>query len=384
MQKIELTTVFLNNSIGNYLLALLFLFAVISIIKVFDKFLLEKMDLFVERFSQSFSVLLKKIIKKRIYVLLYFIAFYLAFKELNIDARINYFINLTLLILTVIFVVLASLDVITYSLKKYWAKKHGSEEQQKVLSISLFIIKIVVWIIAFLFILDNLDIQITGLITGLGIGGVAIAFAAQNILTDLFNYFTIFFDKPFDIGDFIITGDYKGSIEHIGVKTTRIRSLSGEQLIISNTDLVNSRINNYKRMKQRRINFSFGLTYDTPLEKLKKVPGIVEEIIKSIDKTEFDRTFFTEFAASSLLFQVVYFVKDSDFKVYQGIQQQINFQLKEKLEELGVSFAFPTQTIHLGNQEKSNSKLENIQKISSKTDQKHLNKDLTNKDNKES
>jgi small-conductance mechanosensitive channel len=378
MQNVELTTIFLNNSISNYLLALLFLFAVISIIKVFDKFLLGKMDLFVERFSQSFSVLLKKIIKKRIYALLYFIALYLAFKELNTGARINYFINLTLLILTVIFVVLASLDVITYSLKKYWAKKHRSDEQQKVLSISLLIIKIVVWIIAFLFILDNLNIQITGLITGLGIGGVAIAFAAQNILTDLFNYFTIFFDKPFDIGDFIITGEYKGTIEHIGIKTTRIRSLSGEQLIISNTDLVNSRINNYKRMKQRRINFSFGLTYDTPLEKLKKVPGIVEEIIKSIDKTEFDRTFFTEFAASSLLFQVVYFVKDSDYKIYQGIQQQINFQLKEKLEELGLSFAFPTQTIHFAGQKISDDKAESIQKIDSKENQNYLNNDQIN------
>jgi len=380
MQNVELTTTFLNNSIENYLLALLFIFSVILIIKVFDKFVLEKMDLFIERFSQSFSVLLKKIIKKRIYALLYFIAFYLAFKELNIDARINYFINLTLMILTVIFVVLASLDVITYSLKKYWAKKHRSEEQQKVLSISLLIIKVVIWIIAFLFILDNLDIQITGLITGLGIGGVAIAFAAQNILTDLFNYFTIFFDKPFDIGDFIITGEYKGSIEHIGIKTTRIRSLSGEQLIISNTDLVNSRINNYKRMKQRRINFSFGLTYDTPLEKLKKVPGIVEEIIKSIDKTEFDRTFFTEFAASSLLFQVVYFVKDSDYKIYQGIQQQINFQLKEELEELGVSFAFPTQTIHFAGQKISDDKAESIQKIDSKENQNHLNNDQINWD----
>ncbi len=378
MQKIDLGTIFLNNSIGNYFLALLFLFVVVFIIKVFDKFLLEKMDLFVEKFSHSFSVLLKKVIKKRIYPLLYFLAFYLAFKELQTSTQIDSFINLTLMILTVIFVVMASLDVITYSLKKYWAKKQRSEEQQKVLSVTLFMIKIVIWVIAFLFILDNLNIQITGLVTGLGIGGIAIAFAAQNILTDLFNYFTIFFDKPFDIGDFIITGEYKGSIEHIGVKTTRIRSLSGEQLIISNTDLVNSRINNYKRMKQRRINFSFGLTYDTSLEKLKKVPGIVEEIIKSIDKTEFDRTFFTEFAASSLLFQVVYYVKDSDFKIYQGIQQQINFQLKEKMEELGVSFAFPSQTIYFGDQKISDVEAETIQKLDSEENQNRLNNDRSN------
>lgn len=378
MQEIGLGTVFLNNSIGNYLLSLLFIFSVVFIIKIFDKFLLGKMDLFVERFSHSFSVLLKKMIKKRIYPLLYFLALYLAFKELQTSTQIDSFINLTLMILTVIFVVLATLDIITYSLKKYWSKKHRSEEQQKVLSITLFIIKIVIWVIAFLFVLDNLNIQITGLITGLGIGGVAIAFAAQNILTDLFNYFTIFFDKPFDIGDFIITGEYRGTIEHIGVKTTRIRSLSGEQLIISNTDLVNSRINNYKRMKQRRINFSFGLTYDTSLDKLKKVPGIVEEIIKSINKTEFDRAHFAEYAASSLLFQVVYYVKDSDYKAYMDIQQQINFQLKEKMDKLGVSFAFPTQTIHFGSSNNNENYFNKLSKTDSKIENSQLNSDKIN------
>ncbi|SIQ61000.1 mechanosensitive ion channel family protein [Halanaerobium kushneri] len=377
MQEIGLGTMLLNNSIENYLLALLFLSAVYFIIRIFDKVLLGKMDLFVEKFSHSFSVLLKKIIKKRIYPLLYLLALFLAFNELKTSSQIDNFINLILMILSVIFIVLSVLDIITYSLKKYWSKKHRSEEQQKVLSITLFIIKTVVWIIAFLFILDNLNIQITGLITGLGIGGIAIAFAAQNVLTDLFNYFTIFFDKPFDIGDFIIIGDYKGTIEHIGVKTTRIRSLSGEQLIISNTDLVNSRINNYKRMRQRRINFSFGVTYDTPLEKLKKVTGIVEDIIKSIDKTEFDRAHFAEYADSSLLFQVVYYVTDSDYKLYMDIQQQINFKLKENFEELGVSFAFPTQTIHFASSELINKKSEKVVGIN-KEDQNNFNKDKIN------
>jgi small-conductance mechanosensitive channel len=378
MQEIGLGTILLNNSIENYLLALLFLFAVYFIIRIFDKLLLGKMHLFVEKFSHSFSVLLKKIIKKRIYPLFYLLALFLAFNELKTSTQIDNFINLILMILSVIFIVLSVLDIITYSLKKYWSKKQRNEEQQKVLSITLFIIKTVVWIIAFLFILDNLNIQITGLITGLGIGGIAIAFAAQNVLTDLFNYFTIFFDKPFDIGDFIIIGEYRGTIEHIGVKTTRIRSLSGEQLIISNTDLVNSRINNYKRMKQRRINFSFGLTYDTPLDKLKKVPEIVEEIIKSIEKTEFDRAHFAEFAASSLLFQVVYYVKDSDYKVYMDIQQQINFMLKEKMNELDVSFAFPTQTIHFAERENSNADLNQIQNIRTEGNQNQINDERIN------
>jgi len=383
MQELGLGTMLLNNSIENYLLALLFIMTVVIIIKLFDKFLLKRMDIFINKFSHSFSVLLKNIIQKRIYFLLYLFAFYLAFKELKVSSQIDNFVNLILMILTVIFVVLAALDILTYSLKKYWSKKQRSEEQQKVLNISLFMIRIVVWIIAFLFVLDNLNIQITGLVTGLGIGGVVIAFAAQNVLTDLFNYFTIFFDKPFDIGDFIITGENRGTIEHIGVKTTRIRSLSGEQLIISNTDLVNSRINNYKRMKQRRINFSFGLTYDTPLEKLKMVPEIVEEIIKSTDKTEFDRAHFAEFAASSLLFQVVYYVKDSDFKVYMGIQQQINFKLKARIEELGLSFAFPTQTVHFAHKNSAiNNKSDEIQHFPASENQANNSENqANNKDN---
>lgn len=357
MQEINLTTMFLNNSLGNYLFAFVFFAAVYFFIKLFDKFLLGKMDLLIKKFSDSFSRLLKKIIKKRIYSLLYLLAFHLAFKQLETVPQVDNFVYFVLLFLTVIFVVLTIIDIITYSLKKYWAKKQRNEEQQKVLNATLFFIKIIIWTVAFIFILDNLDIQLTGLLTGLGVGGVAIAFAAQNILTDLFNYFTIFFDKPFDIGDFIIIGDYKGTIEHIGIKTTRLRSLSGEQLVISNTDLVNSRINNYKRMQQRRINFNFGVTYDTPLEKIEKIPGIVEEIIKSVDKTEFDRAHFAEYATSSLLFQVVYYVKDSDYKIYMDVQEEINFKLKERLEKLEVDFAFPTQTIHFGEKRGLNSEI---------------------------
>lgn len=368
MEKIKLSTIFLNNSLKNYLLAVFFLAAVYFIIKIFDRYFLNKMDLFIEKFSYSFSVLAKKMIKKRVYPLLYLISFYLAFEQLKIISQIDHFINFVLLVLTVIFVVFAVIDIISYSLKKYWRKNDKSEEQQKVLNVTLFIIKIIVWMVALIFILDNLNIEITGLITGLGIGGVAIAFAAQSILADLFSYFTIFFDKPFDIGDYILIGDYRGTIENIGIKTTRIRSLSGEELIISNTDLVNSRINNYKRMERRRINFSFGLTYGTPAGKLKKVPQVVKNIIQSVEIAEFDRAHFAEFADSSLLFQVVYYVKDSNYGVYMDVQQEINFKLKEKMAELGVSFAFPTKTIHFEQKnklEKSNKEIK-IRKNNSK------------------
>ena len=362
MAEIGLSTIFLDNSLADYLIFILFLAFSFLFIKLFDKFLLSKMDLVVKKYSHSFSQLLKNIFKKRFYPLFYILIFYLAFNRLKIINPIANFIELILLILTVIFVVLTILDIASYTLKKYWEKKKRSDEQQKVLSASLFLIKTLIWIIALLFILDNLNIQITGLVTGLGVGGIAIAFAAQSILADLFNYFTIFFDKPFDIGDFIIVGNYKGTIEHIGIKTTRLRSLSGEQLVISNTDLVNSRINNYKRMERRRINFSFSLTYDTPLEKIKKVPNIVENIIKETEKTEFDRAHFAQYAEYSLLFEVVYYVEDSDYKVYMDTQEKINFKMGEEFNKLGVDFAYPTQTIYLANKDSSaNEKEKNIE-----------------------
>ena len=171
---------------------------------------------------------------------------------------------------------------------KYWEKKSGKENDSSVKWIGV-IIKIVVWVIAFLLFLDNLDIKITALMAGLGVGGIAVAFAANAILQDLFSFVTIFFDRPFEIGDFINVGDMSGTIEHIGVKTTRVRSLSGEQLVFSNTDLTNSRIRNYKRMETRRVAYSIGVTYGTSGEKLKRIPGMVKQIIDSVDNTNFDR-----------------------------------------------------------------------------------------------
>ena len=354
-----MSTIFLNNTLASYLRAILVILTVYILINFFDRILLNRISRLFEKYSSSFAELFEEITEKRVYPLIYFLTFYIIFAQLRTIALLDNIIRIILIILTVIFTVLVLQDVLTYIIKKYWDKKQKSEEQQKLLSITLIAVRIVIWSIALLFILDNLNIQITGLITGLGIGGIAVAFAAQNILNDLFNYFTIFFDKPFDIGDFVIVGNYKGSIEHIGVKTTRIRSLSGEQLIISNTDLVNSRVNNYKRMERRRINFSFGVTYDTSLEKLKQIPEIIENIIKEVEGTEFDRAHFSEYAEFSLLFQVVYYVTDSDYKVYMDIQQKINYRLYEELEKLGVEFAFPTQTIHLSEKPRIDSEVIN-------------------------
>ncbi|MFW5992052.1 MAG: mechanosensitive ion channel family protein [Halanaerobiaceae bacterium] len=267
--------------------------------------------------------------------------------SLTLSRQLERYIGIVLNVLLLILITLLIQGVIIYFVKRYWDTTDKTPDQRKVLHLSLFFLKIFIWILAFVFLLDNLDVKLTGLLTGLGVGGIAIGFAAQSVLTDIFSYFTIFFDRPFDIGDFIIVGDYKGTIEHIGLKTTRVRSLGGEEVIISNTDLLNSRINNYKRMERRRINFSFGVTYETDKEQLEKIPGIVEDIINDIEGAEFDRAHFGSFENFNLLFQVVYYVKSADYKVYMDIQEKINLRLKEELKKWGIQFAYPTQTVYV-------------------------------------
>ncbi|MBU2636662.1 MAG: mechanosensitive ion channel family protein, partial [Bacteroidetes bacterium] len=256
-------------------------------------------------------------------------------------------INVLGLILLTIFGVRFLLAIIVYGLETYWVKKEKDIAKKQYLKGIFIAIKVIVWSLAIIILLDNLGIKITALVAGLGIGGIAIALASQAILGDLFSYFTIFFDRPFEIGDFIIIGDYLGTVEHIGIKTTRVRSLGGEQLVFSNTDLTNSRVRNYKRMDKRRVVFKLGVTYQTNLQQLKEIPVIITNIIKSINDTVFDRTHFFSYGDFSLIFEVVYYVIGSDYNRYMDIQQEINFKIKEEFEKRGIEFAYPTQTLYL-------------------------------------
>ena len=212
-----------------------------------------------------------------------------------------------------------------------------------------YVARVALWVIVLLLILQNAGVQVTALVASLGVGGVAVALALQNILGDLFASLAMVLDKPFVLGDFIIVGDFMGTVEKIGLKPTRIRSLSGEQIVFSNSDLLNSRVRNYKRMFERRVVFGFGVVYDTPPDTLAQIGGWMREIIESQEKTRFDRAHFSAFGASSLDFEVVYFVLDSDYTVYMDIQQAINLALFKRLSDAGVEFAYPTQTILLQN-----------------------------------
>ncbi len=210
-----------------------------------------------------------------------------------------------------------------------------------------FILKLAIWTVVILVALDNMGVDITGLVTGLGIGGVAIALAVQNILSDLFASLSIIVDKPFVIGDFIIVDDMLGTVEHVGLKTTRIRSLSGEQLVFSNSDLLSSRIRNYKRMFERRVVFQIGVVYETPAELVSAIPGMIRQIIEKQGSVRFDRSNFKSFGDFSLQFETVYYVLDSDYNKYMNIQESINLDIMRAFQEKAIEFAFPTQTVHL-------------------------------------
>ncbi|HEY0971200.1 MAG TPA: mechanosensitive ion channel family protein [Gemmatimonadales bacterium] len=209
------------------------------------------------------------------------------------------------------------------------------------------VVRLTLWVVVLLVALATFGVDVTALITGLGIAGVAVALAVQNVLGDLLASLSIVLDKPFVVGDTIAVDTFTGTVEEVGIKTTRLRSISGEQLVFSNADLLKARIRNYKRMQERRVVFTFGLDYATPPDLVERIPGIVRELVEAEPQTRFDRAHFQRFGASSLDFEVVYFMTVSDYNAYMDTQQRINLMLMRRLAELGVEFAFPTQTLYV-------------------------------------
>ncbi|HSK20027.1 MAG TPA: mechanosensitive ion channel family protein [Longimicrobiales bacterium] len=208
-----------------------------------------------------------------------------------------------------------------------------------------FVVRLVFYSILVLMGLDNLGFDVTALIAGLGIGGIAVALALQNVLGDLFASLSIVLDRPFVIGDFIIVDDLAGTVEYVGLKTTRVKSLSGEQLVFANSDLLGARVRNFKRMYERRIVFGLGVTYDTPRSKLEQIPQMIREAVERQQNTRFDRAHFKEYGDFSLNFEVVYFVLVPEYNTYMDVQQAINFDIHRAFESAGIEFAYPTQTI---------------------------------------
>lgn len=234
-----------------------------------------------------------------------------------------------------------------FSIERLRTKEDIDAARRTTLAAVTFLGRLAIFSLILLLALANFGIDVTALVASLGIASVAVGLALQGVLSDLFASLSIVLDKPFEIGDFIIVGDFLGSVEHIGLRTSRIRSLSGEQLVFTNADLLGSRIRNFKRMQERRVVFGFGVVYSTPKEKLAQVSSTVREIIESLEDTRFDRSHFKGFGAYSLDFETVFYVLSPDYNRYMDLQEKINLAIVERFEEQEIEFAFPSNTVFL-------------------------------------
>ncbi|AHM57535.1 putative mscS family protein (plasmid) [Peptoclostridium acidaminophilum DSM 3953] len=345
-----LNVTYFNNSIFNYIMFIVSLAAGIAIIKFVEYVLVRRFKMWSEKKQLPIDDQLILSSSKKIIPFLYLVVFCFSIRNLTLISILESAIKMLNVAASIAIGAMIVSSFSLYFIDKYMENRMHVANSKTIMNWINRIIEVVIWTIALILFLDNIGIKITSLITGLGIGGVAIAFAAQSILVDLFCCFTIFFDKPFEIDDFIVVGEQSGTVEYIGMKTTRLRSLNGEQLILSNHDLTNSRISNYKTMEERRVLFRIGVTYDTPVDKLKEIPKLIENIIEDVQDVKFGRAHFCVYSAYSLDYEIVYYVLNSDYNVYMDINQEINFRIKDEFDRQGIEFAFPTQTLQLYNQ----------------------------------
>jgi len=339
--------VFLENRLLDYGICLsLFVIGGVAVI-VLKAFFLRHLQKWAKTTTTTLDDFIVSIANKIVVPFLYLAVIYFSLNVLVLHPLLRRSINILSIAVLTIFTTRLIVEFINYGFKVYSLKIGRDVALDRSLKGIQSIIKILIWGAAVIFFLDNMGFKISTVIAGLGIGGVAVALAAQAILKDLFSYISIIFDRPFEIGDFIIIDDLLGTVEYIGIKTTRIRSLGGEQLVFSNADLTDSRLRNYKRMEKRRVVFKLGVTYNTPVKKLKEIPKAIENIIKNVERTTFDRAHFFSYGDFNLIYEVVYYVMDKDYNIYMDIQQEINFAIKEEFEKREIDFAFPTQTIHM-------------------------------------
>jgi len=346
-----LDNTFYNNPVQTWLIALGILILSMALLTIIKKILLHRLHKLSQKTATYVDDLITENFAKIKALFLLIISIYLASLTLTLSPKVTSIISKLVIIALLIQGAIWGTSIVLYWIERQKKQKLEVDAASATTFSALsYVVRIVIWAVILLLILDNVGVNITTLVAGLGIGGLAVALALQSVLSDLFASLSIILDKPFVIGDFIIVGDYLGSVEHIGLKTTRVRSLSGEQLVFSNNDLLQSRIRNYKRMLKRRIVFTIGVIYQTPHEKLVKIPGMIKKIIESIEQVRFDRSHFKAYGDFSLNFETVYWVESPDYNVYMDIQQRINLMIYKQFEQEEIEFAYPTQTLYF-NQE---------------------------------
>jgi small-conductance mechanosensitive channel len=277
----------------------------------------------------------------------YLVINYTIINQLKLSAKADHVLQLAMTLISIFFVVRAINHALHFSVLLYMKRRNEAENRIFQLNGILNVIKAIIWSLGFLFLLDNLGYDVTTIVAGLGIGGIAIALAAQNILSDLFSYFVIFFDKPFEIGDAINVGTESGTVEQIGIKTSRIRTAGGEELVMPNADLVKTPIHNFKRQQKRRIVFNIRVAYTTETEVLQQIPGIIKQVISAKQDVVFDRAHLQALQDYYINFEVVYNILSANYTLYMDLQQSIYLDVLSEFRKRKIELAFPAQNINI-------------------------------------
>ena len=342
---------YLGNSLHTWLVALGIAVAVFLVLKSVQSLAKHRLSALAKKTKTNLDDLVVEVLSKTKYLFLFMVSIYAGAQVLILTPLAQHALDKLTIFVVILQAAFWGNGAVAFWLKHMIAQR---KEQDAAAATTLaglgFLLMLAVWSVALLLALDNMGVNITGLVAGLGIGGLAIALAVQNILGDLFASLSIILDKPFVIGDFIVVDDLQGTVEHVGLKTTRVRSLSGEQIVFSNSGLLQSRIRNYKRMQERRVVFNIRVTYQTPYENLQKIGPIVQRIIETQPQARFDRAHFREYGDSALIFEVVYYITTPDYNLYMDVQQAINLEIYRQFQEAGITFAYPTRTLHLQQQ----------------------------------
>jgi len=338
---------FYHNRISEYLLCLAIIVGGILAVRVVAALALRRLKAWAGKSSSTWDDFLVDRIHRTGIPLAYLGIVQASLRVLTLTPRVERIIDMAGIVLLTLLVIVFTVSLVRYGFEEYIRKQGENASRDRALKGVVGLAKALVWIIGSLFLLDNLGFRISTVVAGLGIGGIAIALAAQAILGDLFGYFVILFDRPFEIGDFVIVGDHMGVIERFGIKTTRIAGLGGEQIVVSNKDLTDSRVRNFQRMAKRRVVFRLGVTYQTPAELLREIPGIVSDIFREIEGATLDRVHFFSYGDFSLIHEIVYYVDGNDYTRYMDVQQTANLRINEEFGKRRIAFAYPTQTLYL-------------------------------------
>lgn len=345
-----LNKVWLGNSAADYLSSAGMFIAAIIIILIFKKIILSRLKKHALKTETRIDDFIIRNIERFIVPLLYVSAFYFAIESLKLHVTFRRYVENGFIIILAFYIIRFAALTINYIVRYFGqSREPQGQESASIKGISTFI-SIVVWAIGMIFLLDNLGVRISAVIAGLGIGGIAVALAAQAVLGDFFSYFVIFFDRPFQIGDFIVVDDKMGTVEKIGMKTTRVSSLSGEQIVFPNSNLTNSRIHNFKKMENRRVLFKLTIDYRTNAEQLSAIPGIIKATIEQNQDVRFDRAHFQTYSENGLVFEVVYYVLTPDYNRYMDIQQALNLTLFGEFANRGIRFAHPVRTLFVASE----------------------------------